>query len=93
MNLPTYCQQNKMKKFLLAETKIRLPAMRHSAESIFVIEYLCEEKSILETASICEPGDTEVLFAEKNEGRKSRDTVPLCCNSRVLFLNLNTAFR
>jgi hypothetical protein len=49
--------------------------MRHSAKSIFVIEYLRE--STLETASARESGDPRVLFAEKTGGRKSRDTVPL----------------
>jgi hypothetical protein len=42
----------------------RLCAMRHSAESIFVIKYLCKYESIFETASACLTGDPEVLFAK-----------------------------
>jgi hypothetical protein len=40
--------------------------MRHSTESIFVIEYLREYESIFETAS-----------AKKTKLQKSRDTVPV----------------
>jgi hypothetical protein len=60
---------NKVKEWELAVTKNRLCAMRHSAESIFVIEYLREYESVIETASAGESGDPIVLFAEKTEGR------------------------
>jgi hypothetical protein len=58
--------------------------MQHSVEAIFAIEYLLKYESIFERASACEPGDPRVLFAEKTEVRKSRDTVPLtmCCPYR-----------
>jgi hypothetical protein len=39
--------------------------------------YLREYEFIVETDSACETGDPGVLFAEKTEGRKSRETVPL----------------
>jgi hypothetical protein len=55
----------------------RLRPVRHSEESIFIIEYLSEYEFIFETTLAHEAGDTVVLFAEKNEGRKSRGTVPL----------------
>jgi hypothetical protein len=51
--------------------------MRQSTEMIFKIEYLYECESIFETDSACDPGDLGVLFAEKTDGEKSRDTVPL----------------
>jgi hypothetical protein len=50
--------------------------MQLGAESTFVI-YLREYEPIFETASAAEPGGPGVLFAEKHEGRKFRDTVPL----------------
>jgi hypothetical protein len=53
----------------------RLRAMQHSAESNLIIEYLLEYEFIFETALAHESGDPGVLFAEKTEGRKSRDTV------------------
>jgi hypothetical protein len=49
--------------------------MQHSAESIFIIEYLREYEFIFEKAH--ESGGPGVLIDEKTEGRKSRDTVPL----------------
>jgi hypothetical protein len=52
----------------------RLSAMRDSAESIFVIEYLSEYEFIFGTSLTCEPGDLGLLF---DEGRKSRDSVHL----------------
>jgi hypothetical protein len=51
--------------------------MRFSAESICVIEYICEYESIFEPALAHESGDPRVLFT-KNRGRKSRGTFPLC---------------
>jgi hypothetical protein len=51
--------------------------MQHSAESIFVVEYLREYESIFETASTLESVDLGLLFDEKTRGRKSRETVPL----------------
>jgi hypothetical protein len=68
VNLPTYCLQKK--KLWIDETKNRLRTMPHSAEWNFIIEYLREYK--FETALAHESGDPDVLFAEKNEGRKSR---------------------
>jgi hypothetical protein len=41
------------------------------------IEYLREYKFIFKTALAHESGDPGVLFAEKTEGQKSRETVPL----------------
>jgi hypothetical protein len=63
----------------MAKTKIdsALPGMQHSAESNFIIEYLCDYEFIFETALAHESGDPGALFAEKNKGRKSRDSVPL----------------
>jgi hypothetical protein len=56
----------------------QLPAMWHSAELIFVVEYLCEFKSICKTVLAHESGDPEVQFNEKKpKGKKSLDTVPL----------------
>jgi hypothetical protein len=57
----------------------RLCPVRRSAESNFVIEYLCEYESILKPASICETVDPR--FVEKNQGGKSRDTVSQCLNT------------
>jgi hypothetical protein len=51
--------------------------MRHSAESNLKIEYVREYEFIFKTALAHESGDLGVLFAEKTEGRKSRETVPL----------------
>jgi hypothetical protein len=51
--------------------------MRHSAESNLKIEYLREYEFIFKTALAHESEDPGVLFAEKNDGRKSRETVPL----------------
>jgi hypothetical protein len=42
----------------------RLPAMRHSAESIFVVEYLREFESICKTVLAHESGDPGVQFNE-----------------------------
>jgi hypothetical protein len=77
VNLPTYCLQNKIKNFWIAKTKNRLRAMRHSVESNLKIEYLREYEFIFKTALAHESGDPGVLFAEKTEGRKSRETDPL----------------
>jgi hypothetical protein len=44
MNLPTYCLQNKIKNFWIAETK-----NPHSAESNSKIEYLREYEFIFKT--------------------------------------------
>jgi hypothetical protein len=55
----------------------RLRAMRHSAESIFIIEFLREYEFIFDTALAHESGGPGVLIDEKNEGRKYRETVPL----------------
>jgi hypothetical protein len=44
--------------------------MLHSAETIFVIEYLRGFESIFETASAYEQEDSGVLFSEQNRGAK-----------------------
>jgi hypothetical protein len=44
--------------------------MRHSAESIFIIEYLREYEFIFETALANESGDPGVLIDEKSRGSK-----------------------
>jgi hypothetical protein len=51
--------------------------MRHRAESNLKIEYLRESEFIFNTALAHESGDPGELFAEKTEGRKSRESVPL----------------
>jgi hypothetical protein len=48
--------------------------MRHSAESIFGVEFLREFESKFKTALAHESGPPGVPF---NEGQKYRDTVPL----------------
>jgi hypothetical protein len=70
VNFPSYYLQNKRKKFWIAETKNRLRAMRHSAESNLKIEYLREYEFIFKTALAHETGDPGVLFAEKNRESK-----------------------
>jgi hypothetical protein len=60
-------------------------------------KYLREYGSIFEAASACKLGDPGVLFAEKNEDRKSSDTNPLrfkssffvpysTCSWRIIWL-------
>jgi hypothetical protein len=44
--------------------------MRHSLESIFIIEYLREYKFIFKMALAHESGDLGVLIDEKNHGLK-----------------------
>jgi hypothetical protein len=52
--------------------------MRHSAETIFVVEYLREYESICKTVLAHESGGTQGYSStKKTEGRKSRDTAPL----------------
>jgi hypothetical protein len=51
--------------------------MWHSAESIFVVEYLRKFESICKTVLAHESEDPGVQFNEKTEGPKSRETVPL----------------
>jgi hypothetical protein len=51
--------------------------MRHSAESIFVVENLREFESICKTVLANESGDPGVQFYEKNRGSKISYTVPL----------------
>jgi hypothetical protein len=85
VNLPTYCLQNKRKNFWIAETKNRLRALRHSTELNLKIKYLREYEFIFKTALAHESGDPGVLFAEKTEGRKSRETVPLINVSKFLL--------
>jgi hypothetical protein len=48
-------------------TKNQLRAMQRSAESIFVVEYLREYESIIETALVHESVDPRALFDEKTE--------------------------
>jgi hypothetical protein len=58
--------------------------MRHSAESIFIVEYLHEFESICKTVLAHESGDPGVQFNEKKtEGRKFCETVPLISTSPV----------
>jgi hypothetical protein len=83
VKLPTYCLQNKRKNFWIAETKNRLRALRHGAESNLIIEYLRKYKFIFKTALALESGDPGVLFAKKTEGRKSRETVHLSFSVRT----------
>jgi hypothetical protein len=45
--------------------------MRHGAESIFVIKYLCQDELLFETASVHEPGDPGEFFAEKKPRLKN----------------------
>jgi hypothetical protein len=66
--------------------------MLHCAELIFIIEYFREFKSIFETALARESGEPGVLYAEKTEGRKSRESVPLnsqnyhqCASEKVII--------
>jgi hypothetical protein len=54
-----------------------LAGVEHSAESIFIIEYLCKYEFIFETAVAHEVVGPGVLIDEKTEGRKSRASVPL----------------
>jgi hypothetical protein len=54
--------------------------MRHSAESIFVVEsnrITRVFESICKTILAHESGDPGIQFDEKTRGRKSRETVPL----------------
>jgi hypothetical protein len=60
----------------------RLCAMRHSAESIFIVEYLREFESICKIVLTHESGGPGVQFNEKTEGRNSRETVPLRNNQK-----------
>jgi hypothetical protein len=55
----------------------KLRAMWHSGESIFVVEYLSEFKSICKTVLAHESGDAGVQLNKKTEGQKSRETVLL----------------
>jgi hypothetical protein len=48
--------------------------MRHSPECNLKIEYIFKYKFVFKMALAHESG---VLFAEKTEGQKSRETVPL----------------
>jgi hypothetical protein len=53
--------------------------MRHSAESIFAVKYLCEFESICKTVLALESGTQGYSLTKRTEGRKSRETVPLIC--------------
>jgi hypothetical protein len=55
-------------------TNKSLRAMQHSAESIFVVEYLCEYESIFETALAHESVAQRYRLREKTRNRKSRET-------------------
>jgi hypothetical protein len=71
--------------------ELRLHIMPHCAESILKIEYLREYEFIFKTALAHESGDLGVLLAEKNEGRKSRETVPLSAfGPYILHLFIHT---
>jgi hypothetical protein len=54
-----------------------LPAVGHSVDLIFVIEYLCKFKSICITVLAHESGDPGVQFNRKTEGKKSCENVSL----------------
>jgi hypothetical protein len=60
--------------------------MRHSVELNSKIEYLCEYEFIYKTALAHESGDPGVLFAQKNRGRKSRETVSLMVSLFLILL-------
>jgi hypothetical protein len=51
--------------------------MRHSMESIFVVDYLREFASMCKTVLAHESGDPCAQYNEKSKGWKSRETVPL----------------
>jgi hypothetical protein len=67
----------------LPKAKNWLCAMRHSAESIFVIEYLCKYDFIFEMTLAPESETQGYWMMKKSKGKKSRDIVPLIFN----FLN------
>jgi hypothetical protein len=48
----------------------KLRAMRHSAESIFIVEYLRKFECICKTVLAHESGDPGVQINEKNRGSK-----------------------
>jgi hypothetical protein len=54
----------------------RLRAMRHIAESIFVMECIREYESIFETASVCEPR-AQGNFCRKKPRLENLKTLPL----------------
>jgi hypothetical protein len=82
---------NKTKKFCWAETKNRLRAVKHSAESIFEIECLSEYEFIFETDLACKPGDRLVLL--KNGESKISWRCPLSYfnfwHFRLFLINLH----
>jgi hypothetical protein len=51
---------------MMHSAELRLRAVMHSAESIFIIEYLREYEFIFETALAHELGGPGVLIDEKN---------------------------
>jgi hypothetical protein len=61
----------------MAETKNRLRAMRHRAESNLKIEYPREDEFVFKTALDHESGTQGYCLPKKTEGRKSRESVPL----------------
>jgi hypothetical protein len=69
--------QNKIKKIWIAHTKNQLHAVMHSAESIFIIEYLREYEVIYKKALTRVSGPKWSCLMKKTRGRKSRDRVPL----------------
>jgi hypothetical protein len=56
------------------------------AESNLKIEYLREYDFIFKTALAHESGEPGVLFAEKTEGQKSRETVPFNAKKGSVFI-------
>jgi hypothetical protein len=65
--------------------------MGHSAESIFVVEYLREFESICKTVLAHESGDPGVQFNEKNRGSKISwhcpfNTVPVWYDSMSVVI-------
>jgi hypothetical protein len=65
--------------------------MQRNAKSIFVVEYryLREYESEFETALAHESLDPAVLFDEKTRVRKSRETVPLGCPTKLVSIRNN----
>jgi hypothetical protein len=63
--------------------------MRHSAELIFIINYLREYEFIFQTTLVHESGGPGVLIDEKTKGRKSHETVPLKSKFEVGNVNSN----
>jgi hypothetical protein len=82
VSTPLYTEKRRAMRH---SAELRLPAMRHSEQSIFVIEYLHEIEFTCKTVLAHESGDPGVQFNEKTEARKSRETVPLSIILNLFF--------